>query len=172
LPADNTSRESHMEDAVVELVEELFSRKIMLYHDLLHCFRQEKESLLRIDLDRLWKIAGEKEELCSKIQSLRQEIMDLLYPETDNKSLNLNRLIHLIPVDKRAVFQKLYLALIRLKREIEVLRKENMVFINDSLQFLDEIMSIISGETRAGSVYNDKCHLVKSESQILLSKEA
>ncbi|MFW6146934.1 MAG: flagellar protein FlgN [Thermodesulfobacteriota bacterium] len=161
-----------MDYSSLEAVEKLFFRKIVLYHDLLEYFRQERESLLHLDLDRLWKIAGEKEELCSEIQALRQEIMGTLHSAPEDKPFDIGRIMQMIPADKRDVFQELYLKLARVKGEIELIRKENMVFIDDSLQFLDEIMSIITGETSSNSIYNDKCHVVKSGSRLLLSKEA
>jgi hypothetical protein len=161
-----------MDHASLQLLETLFSRKIALYHDLRNCFRQERESLLQVDLDRLWKIAGEKEDVCSEIQALRQEIMSALYPALEDKPFDISQIMQMIPADKREVFQELYLKLARLKSEIEVIRKENTVFIDDSLQFLDEIMSVITGENSSNSTYNDKCHVVKPGSQLLLSKEA
>jgi len=161
-----------MDHASLQLLETLFSRKIGLYHDLRDCFRQERECLLHIDLDRLWTIAGEKEDVCSEIQALRQEIMSALHPALEDKPFDISQIMQMIPADKRNVFQELYLKLARLKGEIEGIRKENMVFIDDSLQFLDEIMSIITGETSSNSIYDDKCHVVKPGSQLLLSKEA
>jgi len=78
----------------------------------------------------------------------------------------------MIPGDKRALFQKEYLALMKLKNEIKALRKENMIVIDDSLQFLDEMISIITGEETSKIMYNEKCHLRKSGANILLSREA
>ena len=161
-----------MEDATVESVEKLFYQKIMLYHDLLHCFEREKEALINIDLDKLWKISKEKEELCSKIQSLRLEIISATSKGIDQKSFNINQILDLIPRENRAKFQKLNRTLIKLKSEIEVIRKENMIFMDDSLQLLDEMISIITGENRARLIYTDKCRYSKSGNSIVLSREA
>ncbi len=161
-----------MDDSPMRLMETLFYQKIMLYHDLLHCFNAEREALIEIDLDQLWKIAKEKEEVSSKINSIRQEITSTINLETDEKSFDLSRILGLIPRGYRTKFHALYRTLTTLKREAEVLRKENMIFIDDSLQFLDEMISVITGETRAGITYNDKCHLSKSDNNILISREA
>lgn len=162
-----------MDDAIIHSLEKLFYKKIMLYNDLLHYFNKEKESLINIDLDKLWSISKEKEEICSEIKSIRQEIISIVDdPGTDQSSFNFNRILDLIPRENRAKFQKLYRTLIKLKGEVELLRKENMSYINDSLQFLDEILSILTGETKSEMMYDDKCHLSKSGTNIFLSREA
>ena len=160
-----------MEDDAIHLIEKLFYKKIMLYSDLLHYYKEERESLIRVDLDKLWKISNEKEDICSKILSTRHEIISAANPGRDQESFNLNRIMDLIPREFRAKFQNLYLRLIKYKGEIEALRKENMIFINDSLQFLDELMSIITGEETSKIMYNDKCHFCKPGPQLYLNRE-
>ncbi len=160
-----------METPNVRLIEKLFYKKIMLYHDLLYCFKHERESLVSLDLDKLWSISKEKEEICAKINTAKQEIVAALDLRENQKTFELNRTMDLIPAESRAEFQKLYLRLIKLKSEIEVFRKENMAFVNDSLQFLDEIIGIITGADESGIMYNDKCHFNKSGAPVLLSRE-
>jgi hypothetical protein len=160
-----------MEAPIVALIEKKFYEKIMLYNDLLHCFRQESESLINIDLDKLWVISKEKEEICANISTARHKIMTTVGMQGDQKSFDLNRIMELIPRECKAEFQKLYLRLIKLKSEIEILRKENMIFVNDSLQFLDEIMAVITGKSESGMMYNDKCHASKSGSHLFLNRE-
>ena len=162
-----------MDDMIIHSLERLFYRKIMLYNDLLHCFEKEREYLINIDLDRLWNISKEKEKICSRIASIREEIVSTIFsPKIDPQSFDLNQILGLIPRDERAKFHELYRTLIKLKGEIELLRKENMSHINDSLQFLDEILSILTGETKSEMMYNDKCHLSRSGTNIFLSREA
>lgn len=160
-----------MDERAIQLLERLLQRKIMLYHDLLECFEKERESLINVDLDELWCISKKKEELCARIQSIRQEIIACACSGKDRESFNLANVLDLIPRDKRATCHTLFLTLARIKSEIEVLRKENMVYIDDSLQLLDEIISIISGNTIGRIIYNEKCHLCKSSTNKLLSRE-
>jgi len=160
-----------MEALNVRLIEKLFYKKIMLYHDLLYCFKHERDSLIDLDLDKLWSISKEKEDICAKINTTKQEIIGALDLQENQKTFELSRTMDLIPGESRAEFQKLYLRLIKLKGEIEVFRKENMVFVNDSLQFLDEIIAIITGADGSETMYNNKCHFSKSESPVFLSRE-
>jgi hypothetical protein len=113
--------------------------------------------------------------ICSKIKSIRQEIISAINPGVDQKTFIPNQILDLIPRENRAKFQKLYLTLRGLKAEIEALRKENMIIIDDSLHFFDEMISVITGETKSKIMYNEKCHLSKpstNSTNILLSREA
>ena len=161
-----------MDENTIQLLEKLFFTKIMLYHDLLDFFNKEKESLINVDLDNLWNISKEKEEICLKIQSIQQEIISTVNPGMEQQPFSLNQILNMIPGDRRALFQKEYLALMKLKNEIKALRKENIILVDDSLQFLDEMISVITGECKSSIMYNDKCHLSQPGTNLLLSREA
>jgi hypothetical protein len=127
--------------------------------------------LISVDLDELWKISKDKEALCSKITSIRQEIIAFIEPGLAQRPFNLKDVMALIPDEFTRGFQKLYLKLIKLKSEIDALRKENMVFIDDSLAFMDEMISVISGGRRAKVQYNERCQINKSGHNMILSRE-
>ena len=89
----------------------------------------------------------------------------------------INTLLSYFPKEKQALIKytdklkNLYLRVLKLKGEIEILRKQNILYIDDSLEFLDEMISIITGETDSGYIYNDRCHFNKSGSQSFLTRE-
>jgi flagellar biosynthesis/type III secretory pathway chaperone len=161
-----------MDDEIIRSLERLLHEKIMLYNDLLQCFEVEKESLLAIDLDKLWSISKEKDEICAKICALRHEIISLCNSRNVEEPFDLNEILALIPAEKRAPLQKLHLTLVKLRCEIEMLRKENTLFVDDSLRFLDEMISIITGEAGSRILYDDRCHLGRTSARITLSREA
>ena len=161
-----------MDASSMHLLESLFYQKIMLRHDLLHCFNAERKALMEIDLDQLWEVAKEKEEIASKINSVQQEMISTFEPQPDPKSFHLNRLLDMLPRGDRAKFNELYRTLLGLKREIEALRKENMLFVDDSLHFLDEMISVITSGDGAAATYDDKCRVKKSDNHILITMEA
>ena len=160
-----------MNENTVHLLEDLFQRKIMLYDDLLRCLEKERESLVTINMDALWTISREKEEICSKIESIRQEIVSVVDMDGQDSSLALSRILGLVPEEKAGTFQSFFLTLVKLKNEIELLRKANMAFINDSLLFLDEMISIITGGNKSKKVYDERSHLGKSGINCFLSRE-
>lgn len=160
-----------MNENTVHLLEDLFQRKIILYDDLLHCLEKERESLVTINMDTLWTISKEKEEICSKIEGIRQEIVSVVDMDGQDSSLPLNRILRLVPEEKAGTFQSFFLTLFKLKNEIELLRKANMVFTDDSLRFLDEMISIITGGNKSKMVYDERSHLGKSGINCFLSRE-
>jgi len=161
-----------MEEPRIDLIKTFFYQKIMLYDELRRYLNEERAHLINIDMEKLWLISRQKEEICKRIASTRQEIIASVYPKKDQKLYNLNEIMSLVPHDRRSEFQKLHLRLIKLKSEIEGIRKENMIFIDESLQFLDEMISIITGATGSRMMYNDKCQFRKSETQFLFNREA
>lgn len=160
-----------MDERILQSLESLIYEKIILYNDLFHCLEKEREILISINLDELWQISNEKEEICSKISALRQEIISTIDPDMDSKDYRPSRILEFIPRASRTTFQKPYVRLINLKSEIEAIRKENMNLINDSLQFMDEMVSVITGNNQSKMTYNDDGHIRKSANQMLLSRE-
>jgi len=133
---------------------------------------EERDSLVNIDLDKLWRISEEKEEICSKIDSIRQEIISAANPSADQETFDPNQILGMIPKGNRPKFQELYQVLIRLNGEVQALRKENKLFIDDSLNFLDEMISIITGHTESKIMYNNKRYIAESGTNMLLRREA
>jgi hypothetical protein len=161
-----------MEYIDFQSIENHFYNKILLYDDLLHCFLEERDSLINLNLEKLWRISKEKTQICSRIESIRQEILSTVNKDANQNKFDLNSIPDLAPLENKPKFHKLFIRLIRLKAEIEALRKENMSYIDDSLRFLDEMVSIITGDTKARVVYNNKRYLSKPGTNILLSREA
>jgi len=160
-----------MEAFTVDTIEKLFYKKIMLYNDLLHCFEEERKSLIGIELNKLWGLSKEKDEICAQIKTIRREMSVAFNLEKEQDSFNLNLVMDLIPGKYTDKFKKLYLRILKLKGEIEILRKQNILYIDDSLEFLDDMISIITGETDSGYIYNDRCHVNKSGSRSFLTRE-
>jgi hypothetical protein len=160
-----------MKALTIDTIEKLFYKKIMLYNDLLYCFEEERKSLIRIDLNKLWGLSKEKDEICAQIKSIRREMSVAVNLENDPDAFSLNLVMDLIPEKYTDKFKKLYLRILKLKGEIEILRKQNILYIDDSLEFLDEMISIITGETDSGYIYNDRCHFNKSGSRSFLARE-
>ncbi len=162
-----------MEPAIVQSIEEMIENKISLYHDLRRFFNEEHSALIHVDVTALWQISSEKESLCLEIMRLRQDITSAAAPYVQLKPFDLKTLFTVIPRERLGSFHILNQRFERLKKEIEDLRKHNMVFINDSLEFLDNMMSIISrvGKSEAPVVYNRRCSLNHGKTTRILSQE-
>lgn len=160
-----------MEYSFVQMIENLFYQKILLYNDLLHCFKEERASLVQIDVDKLWPIAKEKEDLCDRIESIRQTIASAVFPDEERRPFHADEVIQRMPHEYRDKFRQLSIRLTELKREIDMIRKESKVFIEESLTFLDEMIAVISGKTQSRATYNHKCGFKRSHSSFLLNRE-
>jgi hypothetical protein len=150
-----------MEALTVDKIEKLFYKKIMLYNDLLYCFEEERKSLINIDLNKL----------CGQIKSIRQEMSVAVNLENKANAFNLSLIIDLIPGKYADKFKKLNLRILKLKGEIEILRKQNILYIEDSLEFMDEMISILTGENKSRYIYNDRCHFKPSGPRLFLNRE-
>ena len=160
-----------MDNSTIEYLEGLICRKTLRYHDLCHCLEREKASLIDLNVDHLWAISREKEEICGDIEGIRSELFSVLNGLSDRKLTQLKQLLDFLPHNHRPRFQELFHTISRLKGEIDAMRKENMIYINESLQFLDEMITIITGVTQTKSLYTDKCQLRKSNHFLMLNRE-
>jgi hypothetical protein len=124
-----------------------------------------------MELDDLWALSDQKHELCSKIESLREKILSRLEPPEAKGSFDGRRMLDALPRHQKAGFQNLHLSLIGVKAEIENLRKENKAFVEDSLQCLDEMHSILTGESLTHSMYDRKFRFRQMGSKLHLSRE-
>ena len=154
-----------------QALETLFQNKIMLYYDLRECLRNEQTYLIQLDLNRLWDVSRQKESLCAKLTALRQEIMVVLQCNPSDPFPKLVDLMLLLSTEDKTVFQGLYYRLAELRSEVEALRKENMHYVNDSLQFIDEIIAVISGAAGHRSTYDRRCQFKKGANPLLLRRE-
>lgn len=160
-----------MDDSTIQYLEKIIYKKILCYSELQRCFEKERQALIDLDIEALWEISKEKETLCTKIEQLRRELSSTLVGSEDGAFVSLREIIEIIPVDKRSQFRKLNHTLNRYKSEIDMIRKENKTHIEDSLQFLDEMISLITGEVEPHVLYNNKSRLNKSSNRMVLSRE-
>lgn len=174
-----------MEDTMIEFLEKGLHEEIFLYNELLNCFKKEREVLINMDLDNLWNISKEKNELCSNINSIEQKIFSAVRPELDKqyfarleKAADFNRwsqlpafITDIVQEKDKPKFHGLYYSLQKLKSEIDVMRKVNTHAIEHSLKFLDEIISIITGQAQQEVIYNDRRRYNHSRNNMLMSRE-
>jgi flagellar biosynthesis/type III secretory pathway chaperone len=142
-----------MDQERAQLIETLIEKKIHLYHDLQHCLETEQKALIQVDMDALWRISSQKEAVCKKIGRVREDIVSTAAP------FDLYQLFAVLPRNRMAAFEGAIQQLSVLKKQIAYMKDQNMRFMNDSLEFIDEIMAIISGSggKNGSAVYNRRC---------------
>lgn len=158
-----------MDNLPVDQIERKLHEKIFLYNELLQCFHREKEALINMDMEFLWDVSKQKDELCERINCVQLELIARVDPES-GKLLS-RKIIELAPEEDRSRFKALFITINKLKAEIELIRKSNMDAADCSLKFLDEIISIISGGIRQEFVYNDRCRFGNQGGNLYISRE-
>lgn len=165
-------------------LEKLFYEKIRLLNDLVACHNDEREALISVDLDQLWQIAGEKEKIAEQVAVTRTQILAVVVSAAQQSGLEtghevsspgqkveLGQILEVVPREHRAMFQKLYLSVVRLKSELKVIREENMIYIKDSLQFLDEMITSLTEAAVPATMYDKSCHYKSMGTNLMLSRE-
>jgi hypothetical protein len=124
-----------------------------------------------MDLDSLWEISRKKESLCTVLKSTREELLIILGRDKDEPFPGMSEIIALLPKEKKGFFQELLFNVSTLRNEIEIFHKENIHYVEESLQFIDEMIAVMAGESHNSDVYDRKCRLKKVDSSLLLRGE-
>jgi hypothetical protein len=160
-----------MEQETIQTIERLFQAKALLYADLVECFRKERARLGAMDVESLWAVADEKNRLCSEIGALKSRIASTLDLDRDLEGHDVTHFLDRIPVWQQGAVRNALLRIMKLKSEIETMRKENQVFIDESLEFLDEMISLLAGERAGGMIYSGRRRLQRTEAVVTMSRE-
>lgn len=155
----------------LQALEALFMKKIVLYTDLRNCLEKEREYLIQMDLDSLWKISREKESLCADLESTREELLIILNRDKTGPFPGMSKIIALIPKERKLFFQDLFYSVSTIQSDIENFRTENVKYVEESLQFIDEMIAVMAGESHNSDVYDRKCRLKKVDNSLLLRGE-
>ena len=161
----------------IKTLEDLFYEKILLYQDLVECLKKERDVLVNTDMDALWEIADEKQSVVSRIEAVRNQILSALSEAAidhrmDAVSFDLARVYSLISRMHGERIKKPYLSLVNLKGEIQKRCQENRLFIEECLNFLDELIGIIADTGKQNAVYdNGRSSRNKGQANLLLHRE-
>ncbi len=137
-------------------LENLFEEKFLLYKMLNLAVEQEKNYIVDMDVDSLWKMTDRKNQLASEIVQIRNQILCLLkdnkvLPNMELKSFNLVDIITGLPFPSKmkSGLKKIKTDLDIVKRDLESLASENRRYTNEYLSVINGIFTtIISSENR------------------------
>lgn len=157
-------------------MEALFHKKIMLYGDLSDILKQEKKSIMEIDIDSLWKISEEKQKIASDIDGVRRSILDALTEasiphDMDVASFQISRILAVLPKGIGERLNKAYVTLLALKDEVQGFLEENKRFVREYLEVLDDLIGIITDVGGPEPVYDKSRYPVKTATNLLLHQE-
>lgn len=165
-------------ERTVEVIGELLYKKIILYQDLVQVLRKEREHLAKADVDALWEVSAEKQELVVAVEAIRDQVLASLSEISVDHGMkastfSLSRVVSLVPYPHERALKKAHLTLLGLKAEVRQLSRENKAFIEQSLDFLDEIIGLIARSGDGAQLYDDGGVVSDNRrSTLLLLKEA
>ena len=138
-----------------------YRRQIVLCERLLDCMVRERETLIDLDVDRLWSITEEKQHILRSIEGMQSQIER--DQATDSKEV-------LSPA-RRQVTGKLALRLEQLKQEIRQRVTENVRFVSETLGFFDELVSLLATGAQGADSYPATGRIRKGALPLIYSKE-
>ncbi len=161
-----------------ERVEHLFHQKILYYRELLEILQDEKQSLLKTQMERLWELAEKKQALVVKIEANRASILLELEQAgithaMDVHTFKLASLFVLLPQALSARLQNSQVTLVALKDQVQNLTRANKRFVEECLDVLDDLIAVIADTGESEAVYDNtrQSAPASSKQNVLLHRE-
>lgn len=145
-------------ESSADRIANLINDKILLFKDLVEILKDEKNSIVDIDVDSLWAFSEKKQKIASKIENIRKEILEILTDEKihhdmELSSFRLSKVLDLIPSETKERLTQANVTIILLKKEVNHLATENKKFIQEYLGVMDELIGTISNVGDPPPVY-------------------
>ncbi|MBN1103157.1 MAG: flagellar export chaperone FlgN [Deltaproteobacteria bacterium] len=131
-------------ESVSGKMEVAYRKKVSLLRELLGCLVQEKENLIVPNVQNLWSLMEEKQRLLVSISEAEEEIRGLRNQETCVREAS--------GTDRNPVVVLSH-EIRRLGEEIKARVRENVSFIQETLLFFDQIISIFASGGRVEYSY-------------------
>lgn len=157
-------------------IRNLFNQKISLYRELLKCLKQEKNILMKPDVNLLWDISSRKHGLSAKIESVRRVILNTLTDASIHHDMNVvtfrvSKILKLLPEAVSENLKKVHVTLVSIKEEIHQLAKESKRFVEGYLEIINDLIGILANQGNCKAVYGDSSNRVHERTNLFLHKE-
>lgn len=133
--------------------------QILLYQDLIEVLHQEKKTIRETDVDALWRFTQEKQTIAKKIEDVRGQVLSLLDAMNishgmDLSSFKLEKVMTLLPREIKNSVNQQQITLSGLKFQVRELARGNKAFVEEYLNVLDEMITIIANAGNQDAGYN------------------
>src|SRR3989339_2159399 len=146
-------------ESPVHKIEDAHRRKISLLGALLDCLDAERENLIHVNVKELWSTMERKKKILASIQETEQEISQCRNESTEQETRS------------RPSLRTFDMEIRRLKQEIGARVRENVSFIEETLHFFDEIVSIFASGSKPEYSYEQIVRRKRPASSILFESE-
>ena len=160
-------KERSMESSAVR-IENLLNDKILLFQDLVEVLKEEKKSIVEIDVDKLWAFSQKKQAIASAIEAIIHQIIGILDEEGIDHAMNVHtfsvgKMIEKLAPGKADRLEKLNLSLILVKKRVHAMASENKKYITEYLGVMDELIGMISNISDQSPVYDHNRYSKRSK---------
>lgn len=147
-----------MENIICE-IEKKCHEKLMIYHDLLSILRKEKKSIVGGDVTALWKFSSEKHDKAKTIEVIRADIIDILNSadiqhDIVQDTFELESIVNLFTGRALKDLTECLTVVKRVKKQIQAAGKANLLFIEDYLSTINDLVDIVVGANSNTALYN------------------
>ena len=149
-------------EAAMQRIEGTYRSEISLLKELLNCVILETDSLVNLNIENLWPLMEEKKRLLGAIDDIRGEIKNLTGKDNQVYGDSLSEKRQIAEFSRRVA---------DLKGEIRIRVIENASFIRESLDFFDEVISILATCGRTEDAYGPIGNKQKELSPLIYHKE-
>jgi hypothetical protein len=146
----------------IQKIKRMYEMNIILFNKLLECVNLERESLINMDLKGLWTLMSKKQEIMEAIEETGDQLRAA--SKGDDPYRN-------IPSEERPEIRKLYQKLTDLKLNTMARIKENVSFINESVEFFHEIISIFTKPGNKNDSYGPSMRNKMKHSNLIYHNE-
>jgi len=164
-------------DSFVSEIERMLHEKIFLYREMQGLLKEESQTLMDSDLDRLWQLSEKKQAQTARINQVRRQLLDAASTAgidhgMSAKSFKISGLMRQMPGDVARRLNSAVVTVNQLKDEIQHLARQNMEFIQQYLSVLDDLFGIITSAAEPRPGYGKMIGpSSKNRMNILLHKE-
>lgn len=153
------TKERSMESSAAR-IENLLNEKILLFQDLVEVLKDEKKSIVEIDVDKLWAFSQKKQTIASAIEAIIHQIIGVLDEAAIDHAMNVKtfsvgKMIEKMEPEKTDRLGKQHISLILIKKRVHALASENKKFITEYLGVMDELIGMISNIGDHTPVYDN-----------------
>ncbi|MCK5313258.1 MAG: flagellar export chaperone FlgN [Desulfobacteraceae bacterium] len=159
-------------------VEDVLKEQLFLFKELKNIFQKEKDCIVKIDIDSLWKTIKQKKEIGSQIAMLSERILALFEEASVQidmgiESFSLSKAIKKIPVSDatKSDLLKLKTLIMVEQDDIKAVALTNSRHVNSYLLVIDDVFSTIMSVTDESQYKNSGSVPVRKKGNCLIRQE-
>jgi len=159
-----------LQNSIVYILED----QLALYNDLYELIKEELFWLKKPDLEILQQISQKKHYIVNEIEASRMEMIYVLSQITgeDSPSLEPEKILYVVPDFEQDNVRQIFVEIRNIKKDIQILSEKNKVFVEDCLEFIDDLIDIVLGGNEENTLYDNEMNLLKKRNKTgLLHKE-